>query len=87
MRLSEPLGFVETSCGITLEDWSFVPFLDWSWDTALEPSEYEREDEKFQKLQLDAHNAYRALHGSAPLAYDPELAMAAQSYAEVLMSI
>ena len=41
----------------------------------------------FQQRQLDAHNEYRALHGADALEYDPELAAAAQAYAEHLAGI
>ena len=70
---------IQTSCGAITEDWSYVPDLDWSWRPSLDSR---AEDEKFQRLQLDRHNFYRARHGSRPLAYDPELARMAQAYAE-----
>ena len=36
----------------------------------------------FNQIQLDAHNAYRALHGTAAMVYDEELAKESQAWAE-----
>ena len=39
---------------------------------------------EFNLMQLDAHNKYRNDHGVLPLAYDDNLAIEAQIYAETL---
>ncbi|XP_058492496.1 Golgi-associated plant pathogenesis-related protein 1-like isoform X2 [Solea solea] len=44
-------------------------------------------DSGFQREFLDAHNTYRNLHGSPPLALSSELNTAAQRWAENLLSL
>ena len=68
-----------------------APALDW---TGIDPSangeagvSEECRNRNFQQRQLDAHNDYRARHGADDLLYDPELAAAAQAYAEHLADI
>ena len=41
----------------------------------------------FNKIQLDAHNEYRALHGVPPLTFDAELAAGAQDWSNYLASL
>lgn len=48
---------------------------------ACEPEEPSLMDE-FNRLQLDAHNAYRQLHNTEPLTYNHDIAVAAQEYAQ-----
>lgn len=38
--------------------------------------------DNFNKLQLDAHNEYRAFHQAKPLAYNHDIAVEAQKYAQ-----
>lgn len=36
---------------------------------------------RFNKLMIEAHNKYRALHGMNPLVYDESVALKAQEWA------
>uniref|UniRef100_A0A3P9MK07 SCP domain-containing protein n=1 Tax=Oryzias latipes TaxID=8090 RepID=A0A3P9MK07_ORYLA len=42
-------------------------------------------DEEFQQEFLNAHNAYRALHGAPPLTYNKELCDEAQKWADTCL--
>ena len=51
------------------------------YDTTCGNIAFDKRMNKFNQVHLDAHNKYRALHHSNPLAYDHDLANKATNYA------